>query len=686
MATLILTAVGTAVSGPIGAAVGAFIGQQIDQGVFAPKGRQGPRLGELAVQTSNYGQPIPRIFGRMRAAGTVIWSTDLIETRGSAGGGKGVPRTTTYSYSASFAVALSARRINAVHRIWADGKLLRGEGGDWKSEIAGFRLYPGDEAQDADPFVDATEGAEGTPAYRGIAYAMFEGLQLADFGNRIPSLTFEIEADEAPPTLGAVLEALGGGDIASDIAATIEGYAASGDSVRGAIEALAVLAPMAVRDDGCRLTIGAPETDAIAIGDDALGARDDDRRVACRRAAIDAGGKTADEIAIVYYDPERDWQSGLQRARRSGRAERSEQITLPVAMAAGQAKGAAEAELARRWAARRSMTISVPWRFLSVRPGDLVALAGDTSPWRVGNWAVEGMAVRLALRPDTDRAVPLAAASGRQSGAQDRSHGPTTLQLIDLPGWIGPQASGPSIAIAAAGVSSGWRRAMLSLSIDGGASWSVLGETAAPAIMGEVVSATAGGTSALFDDGAIVVELLNDAMWIEGRSDDALIAGDNLARIGDELIQFGVVEALGARRFRLSRLLRGRGGSEWAMVAHPPGTPFAMIEDAALVLASLPLSAIGQPLSVSAIGIGDVSDGATATIEFRGRSVRPPAPVHVYAAPDADGLHVRWTRRSRAGLIWSDAETPLGEEAERYRVIVRLEAGVVRTAECAVPE
>ena len=41
--------------------------------------RRGPRLGDLAVQTSSYGSAIPRIYGRMRVAGTVIWATDLKE-------------------------------------------------------------------------------------------------------------------------------------------------------------------------------------------------------------------------------------------------------------------------------------------------------------------------------------------------------------------------------------------------------------------------------------------------------------------------------------------------------------------------------------------------------------------------------------------------------------------------------
>ena len=82
--------------------IGALIGQQADAMVFGGGTRQGPRLRELAITTSSYGQPIPRNFGRMRAAGTIIWSTDLIESKRKEKGRKGQPSTVSYSYSASF--------------------------------------------------------------------------------------------------------------------------------------------------------------------------------------------------------------------------------------------------------------------------------------------------------------------------------------------------------------------------------------------------------------------------------------------------------------------------------------------------------------------------------------------------------------------------------------------------------
>ena len=109
---------------------------------------------------------------------------------------------------------------------------------------------PGDEDQAVDPLIAAAEGAGLAPAYRGLAYAVFEDLQLEDFGNRIPSLTFEVMADAGPVAIGAIAEALGEGAIAAGETPALAGYAASGDSVRGAIEALADVVPLSLSDDG----------------------------------------------------------------------------------------------------------------------------------------------------------------------------------------------------------------------------------------------------------------------------------------------------------------------------------------------------------------------------------------------------------------------------------------------------
>lgn len=200
MAALVLSiagaALGNAFLGPLGAVagrlVGALAGNVIDQALFGNnRPIEGPRLSDLDVMASSEGAPIPRVYGRARLAGQVIWATRLEEVASSrsASGGKGGligGRTQiTYSYFANFAVGLCEGEIGQVARIWADGKPLDLTGVD-------YRVHAGGETQMPDGLIMAKEGDERAPAYRGLAYIVFERLPLEDFGNRIPQLSFEI--------------------------------------------------------------------------------------------------------------------------------------------------------------------------------------------------------------------------------------------------------------------------------------------------------------------------------------------------------------------------------------------------------------------------------------------------------------------------------------------------------------
>jgi hypothetical protein len=688
MATLVLSTVGQIVGGPVGGAIGAVIGQQIDGRILAPKARHGPRLGDLAVQTSSYGSQIPRIFGTMRAAGTVIWSTDLQEHRAASGGGKGRPKTVNYSYSASFAVALSGRPVREVRRIWADGKLLRGVAGDWKSEVGGFRLHPGSEDQAVDPLVAAVEGAGQAPAYRGTAYAVFEDLQLADFGNRIPSLSFELVAEEAT-TIGAIAEELAGAALGGEPVLAIGGYAASGDSVRSAVAALADVVPLSLADRDGRLRLEAQGGAAAAAAVEAEGA-----------AATGAGGpmevrrRAASglpvEATVAYHDPARDWQAGVQRAETGEAGLRADRRALPAALDAGAAKGLAEHRLAAAWAERARARVHLPWRRAALRPGMAVRLAGVAGLWRIERWSLEAMVLTLDLAGLPSEGVTTrAAAAGRSVAEPDRVHGATSIALLDLPLPAATEPAGQAqLLVAAAGASPGWRSAALSVSFDGGATWQSAGRTPAPAVMGTLLTAPAAAGSALLDmRQGLEVELLNEAMWLESRSDAALADGANLAALGDELIQFGIADPLGDRRFRLSRLLRGRRGTEWAAGGHAAGDRFVLIEPAALAPVAVPPAAVSGEVRLLATGLGDGGDGVIAARMFGAAALRPPAPVHLRAARRPDGgLDLAWTRRSRIGWDWiGGADTPLGEEREAYRVTISGAGAVLRVAETAVP-
>lgn len=657
MATLVLTAVGTVVGGPIGGALGSILGQQLDRGLFGPKSREGSRLGELAVQTSSYGAALPKLFGRMRIAGSVIWATDLIERR-SISGGKGRGKTANYAYAANFAVALSARPLTGVRRIWADGKLLRGAAGDFKTPTK-FRLHAGDEDQAVDPLIASAEGIAETPAFRGLAYVVFEDFELADYGNRIPSLTFEVVADAAAVEIGTIAEALANGAVSAGASSSVTGFAASGDSVRGAIQPLAELACLSLTDVGSALRLGVVEAGSVIL----RRSDEQDRRKILRQAASSAPC----EVSLAYFDPERDFNAGLQRAA-TGEKGRTEQRVLPAAISAGAAKAMAEGRLASARAARAQAGLRVGWARADLRPGSVLTLEGEPGRWAVRRWRLGSMDVEFELERIAAAAPSAPAEPGQGGGQPDLVHGQTVLRLLDIP--VGDPVGGrPVLFVAASGAEPGWRRAVLLTSFDGGESWSDGGVTAVPAVMGMAVEALGEGQSLILDDAT--VELLHPGMMLEHASDEALVAGANLALLGDELIQFGRAADLGDGRFRLSRLLRGRRGTEWAIAGHAPGEPFTMIEPPALAVIEAPTGSVGSQAEINAVGVGDIVP-ASAGLMIRGESLLPPAPVDLSAhrRPGGD-IAIGWTRRSRLGWTWAGgADTPLGEERERYRLTI----------------
>ena len=202
MATLVLQtagqAVGGAIAGPLGAAIGraagGIAGSIVDQALFGPPPRQveGPRLASLHVTGSTEGAAIPAVWGRMRLAGQLIWACPFEEevTHRSQGGGKGslsrpTAEYTEYVYYASFAIGLCEGQVDRIGRVWADGKEINPAQFTW-------RLHAGTEDQQPDSLIEAKEGAGNAPAYRGLAYVVFERMPLARFGNRLPQLSFEV--------------------------------------------------------------------------------------------------------------------------------------------------------------------------------------------------------------------------------------------------------------------------------------------------------------------------------------------------------------------------------------------------------------------------------------------------------------------------------------------------------------
>ncbi|NBB24086.1 hypothetical protein GVM20_02985 [Porphyrobacter sp. SLTP] len=669
MATIVLTALGTAIGGPIGASLGALIGQQIDSRIFAPGGREGPRLRDLAISTSSYGQPIPRQFGRMRVPGTVIWSTDLVESKRKQKGRKGQPSTTVYSYTASFAVALSSTPIDRVGRIWADGNLLRGAQDDLK--VGGtLRVYRGFGDDPVDPLIAAAKGPA-APAFRDCAYVVFENLELGDYGNRIPALSFEIFADGGDASVSLAQLVPDAKDPATPAPlAHARGFADEGGPLASTLAAVDQVIPLVCMSGSEGLTIAVRDSAGEGIvtlpGQLATDDRQQDEASHKQRAGV----PERSPAALRYYDEDRDYQTGVQRASGARQAGRELMIDLPATLTASGARSLANDSANRsRW---QHETVS--WRIGEldprITPGRVVRLPDMPGHWLLRSWEWLDRGIALEL----ERLAPAGGAArqsdpGESLSPTDLVIPPTQLAAFEVPPDASSNPATPLIFAAASAANSAWRGAAL-FAVQGTALVD-LGTTGTQrAVMGALGAPLEPSSALVFEPAATaVIDLVAGDLELADTDLAGLAAGANRVLIGGELVQFLRAEPVGEDRWRLTGLLRGRGGTEpEAARGHPAQTRVIAIDDTLVPLDPQ----LVPPLATSriaAIGTGD-TETIIAPLANAGLSRRPPCPVHPRLCIEADQASLfSWTRRGRGQWRWEDSvEVPLVEEREAYLV------------------
>ena len=81
----------------------------------------------------------------------------------------------------------------------------------------------------------------------------------------------------------------------------------------------------------------------------------------------------------------------------------------------------------------------------------------------------------------------------------------------------------------------------------------------------------------------------------------------------------------------------------------------------------------------------DFSDQFFHTVSMAGglRALQPLEPVHVRSRTDSNGaINISWTRRGRIDAdSWLAAEIPMGEEREAYRIEIRKDGRLIRSAD-----
>lgn len=108
---------------------------------FGKGSKTKPQFTGLQAQTSVSSIPVTLLYGKNRIAPNIIWQGDFKTKKQKQKAGKGGPKVTTYTYSASFQFALCWGPINDVTRVWKD------QSKETSYAALGFSLFVGENPQ-----------------------------------------------------------------------------------------------------------------------------------------------------------------------------------------------------------------------------------------------------------------------------------------------------------------------------------------------------------------------------------------------------------------------------------------------------------------------------------------------------------------------------------------------------------
>lgn len=368
-------------------------------------------------------------------------------------------------------------------------------------------------------------------------------------------------------------------------------------------------------------------------------------------------GEAVRQVALGYADRDRDYLTGTVTASRFGSGSLAAENTALV-LDAGGARSTVEQMLAARATAAETLGFALPEAFAGLEPGDVVAFAGTAEgPFQITELH-DGTVRRVRARALPGN--PEMAVTSDGPGAAPSAPPPRAVPLV-VAAHLPPDPGDPGTTRLAIGATaSPWPGAVTVVDALTGVRLVRLGQAAA---IGETLEAVGEGPVAVWDAfGALTVRLYSG--HLASADDLPVLAGTNRlaleTSLGWEVIGFAAAELVAPATYRLSRLLRGLGGTEAAMAATVPGAR-VMVLDTRVALMTLPPGWLGGEGTMRAYAGATDVEGIALTVATGLEPALPLAPVHLSARrdPASGDIALSWIGRSRADTgNWAFAEVP----------------------------
>ena len=432
----------------------------------------------------------------------------------------------------------------------------------------------------------------------------------------------------------------------------------------------------------------------VTIDADDLAAGDGDASGEPFALTVNADLEMPSRIAVSYKNMLADQITGVEHSDRGPAGQDSiQQMQLAIGMTPSEAKGVADAMVRDAYAARLTSTLSLPMAYTHLTPTDVIQVpGGDGSLYRmrITRRSDSGGILSLDVVGDDGVVVVEEMTTSTDYAAQTtvETLALTELALLDIP-LLRDADDGPGMYVAARGTTTRWPGAIIYRSADGVTYSESVADIGEPAALGVTTSVLANWTrGAIMDRVSSVLVDVGPGQLASASADQLQADGTlNALMVGAELVRFttATLQSANPNIYRVSGLLRGQGGTEWAMNGHAVDEPVVLLRSRGLRRITLAQADIGALRYYKGVTRGALADDAAAiTITAESIGQKPLAPVDLRASRDADGgMILTWKRRTRLDTNFcgpSGITVPLGELSERYEVEILSGSRVVRSA------
>lgn len=398
-------------------------------------------------------------------------------------------------------------------------------------------------------------------------------------------------------------------------------------------------------------------------------------------------------VTVKYANVLNDFQDGAESGDRLVTSSTAVAvIEMPFGFTPQEAKRLADANTMDLAVSLLEMgPIALPRSYSHLEPTDVITVVdilGDSFRARIVKGTIGSGVMAFDLLRDDATVINSAALTDDDyvSSTLIRVLGATDLEVLDIPILRdADNALGPYVAVDSPGL---WSGAEIQSSLDD-TTYTAVTTLSDKTIIGEattVLADFAGGN--VFDEvSSVTVDVGDDVLFSYSRDD--VLAGDGAPYlIGSEIIYARTAALQSPGVYKLTGLLRGLRGTEWAMGSHAVGDLFVLLQVSGMRKLTDTAPALNATRYYKGVTLGKSAAGvAGSPFIDTGVALMPFAPADVAAVPSGvNDITVNWRRRSRLeSSFLSTSVVPLGETTESYEIDVFDGVTLLRTLTATTP-